>query len=154
MRHFLSASPKKILKTVFIGSTAMIAACSNAESDPNAIQTTEAQSKGLTVKHVDAQGAYALLSSNPTVTVLDIRSPKEIRDGHIDGAVFANFFDEDFEQQLTRLDRNKPYIVHCKGGGRSTKALTVLEDLGFTDITHMDGGLDDWKRDALPLTKL
>ncbi len=145
MRHILNA--------ILVGTTAMISACSGAETGTSTIQNTETHLSGLRVKHVGAQDAHALLSSNPKVIILDIRSPKEIKDGHIKGAVFANFFDKDFKQQLTRFDRNTPYIVHCKRGGRSTKALAVLEELGFTDITHMDGGLDDWKRDALPLIK-
>lgn len=105
------------------------------------------------MKHVDAKCAQALLSANPEALVLDIRAPKEISGGHIEGAVFVNFFDKDFKHQLRRLDRDAPYIVHCKGGGRSTKALAVLSDLGFKNITHMHGGLDDWKREALPLMK-
>lgn len=130
-----------------------ITACGQANTEATHAQDNGQASSAFKVAHVDAQGAHALLASKPDTVVLDIRSPKEIEDGYINGAVFANFFDEDFAQQLTKFDRNTPYIVHCKGGGRSTKALTTLEALGFTNVTHMDGGLDGWKREKLPLTK-
>lgn len=151
MRQILNSRPQIILKTIFLGAAAMMTACSGAKTNTSQSQTP--QTSSLTVMHVDAHGAQALLSSNPKAVVLDIRAPKEIKTGHIEGAVFANFFEEDFEEQLTRLDKSTPYIVHCKGGGRSTKALSVLAELGFTDITHLDGGLDGWKKAKLPLTK-
>lgn len=112
-----------------------------------------AESALRAAKHVDVQGAYALLSKNPNAVVLDVRTPKEIAGGYIEGAVFADFFDDNFTEQLTKLDRDTPYLVHCKSGGRSTKALTRMSELGFTNITHMDGGLDGWKRENLPLTR-
>lgn len=153
MRHIVNISTKTILKAIFVGSTVMLISCSDSKTDAKPAQAANTQSKSLVVKHVDAHGAQALLSANPQVVVLDVRSPKEIEDGHIEGAVFANFFDDDFKQQLTRFEKDTHYLVHCKGGGRSTKALATLEELGFTNITHMDGGLDDWKRADLPLSK-
>ncbi len=101
--------------------------------------------------HVDAMGARKLLATATETIVLDVRTQKEIDGGYIEGAIFANFYEEDFAQKLSKLDRNKPYLVHCKGGGRSTKTLGLLKDLGFTNITHLDGGLDGWKRAKLPL---
>jgi len=59
---------------------------------------------------------------------LDIRTPEEIEKGHIPDAIFSDFQSNDFSEKLSKLDRNTPYIVHCAGGGRSTKALKVLEE--------------------------
>lgn len=143
--------PLKLILMTAVGST--IIACWQAKTEAIPVQGNGSVSTAFNVTHVEAQGAYALLASKPDTVVLDIRSPKEIKDGYIEGAVFANFFDVDFAEQLTKFDRNTPYIVHCKGGGRSTKALTTLKELGFTNITHLDGGLDSWKRRKLPLTK-
>lgn len=101
--------------------------------------------------HVDAQGAYELLISNPQTIVLDIRTSKEISNGYIEGAKFVDFYDDDFAQHLSKLDREAHYIVHCAIGGRSSDALTIFKKLGFTNITHMDGGIRSWKRKKLPL---
>lgn len=137
----------KLLVSIVIGTSLALTGCSEA-SETNSTVTTE---NNWSVTHVDAQGAHALLASQPGTLVLDIRTPREIEGGYIESAIFADFSHNDFEAQLTALDKETPYIVHCKGGGRSTKALSTLEKLGFKNITHMDGGLDDWKRAKLPL---
>jgi len=82
---------------------------------------------------------------------LDIRTPKETNRGHIEGAVFADFFENDFKENLSKLDKEKPYLITCGSGGRSTRALTTLEELSFTNITHLDGGMKDWNKADLPV---
>ena len=147
----------RTLKLSVMGSLAAavmtLTACGGETSTPKTTTSSSAAVSEFQVKHVDAKRAHALLTSQPEAVILDVRTPEEIKDGHIEGAVFANFYDEDFAQQLTKLNRDIPYIVHCRSGGRSTKALNALEELGFTNITHMDGGINGWKRKNLPLTK-
>ena len=144
---------KPILITTLASAALTMTACGQAKTETKTAPVNVPAGSVLKVGHVDAKGAQALLAAKPETVVLDIRSPKEIEGGFIEGAVFANFFDKDFSEQLTKLDRETPYIVHCKGGGRSTKALTTLSELGFTNVTHMDGGLDGWKSEKLPLVK-
>ena len=129
------------------------ASCTRANTGDSRAQVTEQASPQFHVTHVDAVGAQALLKTKPDAIVLDIRTPKEVAKGHIEGAVFADFYADDFAEQLTRLDKETHYVVHCGSGGRSTKALSTLEELGFTNITHMDGGLRDWNKANLPLTQ-
>lgn len=151
MTFFLNVNPKTVVIAALAGTSLMLSACSAAQTEAKTNSSEAAQR--LQVKHVDAQGAQALLLANPDAVVLDVRTPKEIEDGHIQGAVFADFLGGNFKENVSRLDKSAPYIIHCKGGGRSTKALSILETMGFTNITHMDGGLDGWKRADLPLTR-
>lgn len=138
---------------LLISAACAAAACSQAETKAPSTQTTEATQTVWQAAHVDAKGASALLSSHPEIIVLDVRTPGEIQNGHIQGAIFADFNSSEFESQLAELDRTAPYIVHCHSGGRSTKALTALEEMGFTNITHMDGGISGWNKADLPLTR-
>ncbi len=146
----------RAIRITVISCALIVAGCGPASSQSTAQKTDAPALKQApvksAVKHVNAQEASSLLATVPETIVLDVRTPKEIKGGHIEGAKFANFYDADFAEQLTKLDRQTPYLIHCKGGGRSTKALTTLKELGFTNITHMDGGLDGWKREKLPLT--
>ena len=137
----------QILISIALGTTLVLTGCSNADQTESGA-TAEAS---WSVAHVDAKGASALLMSQPETIILDIRTPEEVEEGYIDGAVFADFSQADFEAQLTKLDPSAAYIVHCRSGGRSTKALTTLEKLGFTNITHMDGGIKGWTQAKLPL---
>ena len=98
------------------------------------------------VKHVDAAQARALLASNPDIVVLDVRTKGEYNRGHIDGAIRNNYFSFKFKKRLRELDKTKPYLVHCKSGHRSMGAVKIMVKEGFTDITHLDGGYDAWKK--------
>ena len=55
------------------------------------------------------------------------------------------------------MDRNKPVIVHCRSGGRSTESLEIFRELGFKNVYHLDGGImgKDWVRthQASPMRK-
>ena len=103
--------------------------------------------------HLQAQQAAQWLESDKNVVVLDIRTADEFRTGHLKNAVNVDYTAPDFEQQLAKLDRSKPYLLHCALGGRSTKALPVLQKLGFKDVRHLDGGIQAWQNAKLPVVK-
>lgn len=105
------------------------------------------------VKHVDAPATEKLLSEKEAPSVIDLRTPEEFKEGHIDKAQNIDFLAEDFEKNLAKLDKNKPYLVHCQSGGRSTKALVTFEKLGFKHIYHLDGGYKAWAKAKKEETK-
>lgn len=142
---------KQMLLSIGVGALLAFGGCSQAKSSDEVQTEIGAKTIRFQVSHVDAQGASGLLTTKPNTVVIDIRTPGEIEEGYIAGAIFADFSEADFENQLSKLDRDASYIIHCKSGGRSTKALSTLNKLGFKNIIHMDGGLDDWKRAKLPL---
>jgi len=98
----------------------------------------------LTVVDISAVEVRELLKSEDAPTIIDIRTDKEYQQSHIKGALLIDFFSEEFATQLDQLDKDAPYILHCKSGGRSTKALKTLEELGFTKVYHMNKGILDW----------
>lgn len=104
------------------------------------------------VTHVDAEAASKLVDAKK-VKVIDVRTPEEFQEGHIDGALNIDFHSKDFATQLGKLDKDQAYLVHCGAGGRSTSALPTLEQLGFTKIYHLDHGLKAWKSAGKPVTK-
>lgn len=128
-------------------STATLTACQPAEKTQ-----TPAAAQTLEIKHADAAKASEYITSTDGVVVLDIRTPAEVSQGHIAGATAIDFKSAEFAQEIAQLDRNTPYVVHCASGGRSTKSLKVFKKLGFTNVTHLDGGIKGWKAAGLPLT--
>ncbi len=110
------------------------------------------------VKHVDASTAAKILAESAKapekpVIVIDVRTPEEFSGGHIKGAKNVDLASPDFKKELAKLDPAKTYLVHCAVGGRSTRSLSVLSELGFKSIIHLDGGLNTWKEAGLPLEK-
>ena len=90
-----------------------------------------------------------ILNSKSAVQVIDVRSIDEYDKEHIKGAKVIDVRKSDFESQLAKLDRKKPYILHCRSGSRSSKALKVFKKLGFSKVYHMNDGMIDWKKAGL-----
>ncbi|RIV23350.1 rhodanese-like domain-containing protein [Fibrisoma montanum] len=104
-------------------------------------------------KNLTPQQAAQLLKESPGVVILDVRTPTEFSSGHIKGAINVDYNSPTFQQQVARLDKTKPYLVHCAVGGRSTQSLPILQKLGFTNVRHLDGGVKAWQQAGLPLVK-
>lgn len=108
--------------------------------------------KAADVVHVDAEGGGKLVADGK-VTVLDVRTPDEYKEGHIAGAKNIDFTEGDFETKAGELDKSKSYLVHCASGRRSTASLEVLQKLGFKRLYHLDGGFNGWKKSGNPVEK-
>ncbi len=106
------------------------------------------------VYHVNAVEAHSLLSNSKTVQVLDVRTPREFQQGHIEGAINVDYYADDFAEQLTALDPNIEYLIHCRSGVRSGKSLAILKSVGIKKLIHLDGGIKAWLSSGFPLTAL
>jgi rhodanese-related sulfurtransferase len=98
--------------------------------------------------------AYELIKnqdSNHKLVILDVRSPGEFSDEHIENAENLDYNSKNFKIKVNELDKNKKYLVYCHSGMRSSRAVKEMEKLGFTDIKNISGGIKKWKRNGLPL---
>lgn len=98
------------------------------------------------VKDISGEEAVALLSAENRPTVIDIRTPEEFAEGHIEGAQLIDYKANDFEEKVAKLDRDKAYLFHCKSGGRSKQSLGTWEELGFQKLYHLDSGFLGWEK--------
>lgn len=85
------------------------------------------------------------------VITLDVRTPGEFNDGHIEGALLIDFQSGNFENEIASLDKSKTYAVYCRSGNRSGKAVKVMSDAGFPNLYNLNGGVIDWVSAGLPL---
>ena len=77
--------------------------------------------------------------------VIDVRTEDEWNSGHIKNSKCLDIFREDFKDKITKLDKDVKYLVHCKSGGRTRKAIEMMEELRFTDLNIIDGDLLAWR---------
>lgn len=108
------------------------------------------------VRDLDAQKARQMIQESKigkSLVIIDVRSPQEFAEGHIDGAINVNVNDPEFENNLEKLDRNQTYLVNCRSGHRSLKACSIMADKGFGKVYNLFGGLNEWIGDGLPLVK-
>lgn len=97
-----------------------------------------------TVTLVNAEASEQLIESTRDLVVLDVRTPEEVADGALPGAINIDLSSPEFTRQVAELDRNVPYFVYCRSGNRSAQAVRIMQDLGFTEIYELDGGILDW----------
>ncbi len=85
------------------------------------------------------------------VVTLDVRTPGEFAEGHIEGAQLIDFQGGNFENEISSLDKNATYAVYCRSGNRSGQAVKVMHDAGFHNVYNLNGGVIDWANAGLPL---
>ena len=85
--------------------------------------------------------------------ILDVRTPEEFAEGHLSGAMNLNVLGPDFERQVGTLDREKSYLVYCRTGNRSARAIQAMDRLGFRSVYHMFEGIVAWQKKGFPLSK-
>lgn len=83
--------------------------------------------------------------------VLDVRTPEEFTESHLPDARNIDYKNEAFKDSIQTLDKSKPYYVYCKSGVRSGKAAEIMREMGFTRVYNMEGGIDAWKKEGMPL---
>lgn len=84
-----------------------------------------------------------------TVTLLDVRAATEFNEGHI--AQAEHRFLGKLIRELGAIDKSKPIVAQCLGGGRSAIATSILQRAGF-EVTNMEGGYRAWVGAKLPTT--
>ncbi len=123
---------KKLI--ALIGSILLLAGCSSTSSAID-LSVTEFSSK----------------VAEAGVITLDVRTPGEYAEGHLEGARLIDFQSGNFENEISTLDKNATYAVYCRSGNRSSQAVKVMHDAGFHNVYNLNGGVIDWANAGLPL---
>lgn len=87
----------------------------------------------------------------PDVQLVDIRTPKEYALGYIEKSQNIDFYNPEFVQTITKLNKEKPIAIYCKSGERTKDALKALENEGFKMIYTLNGGLIMWEKQGYTL---
>ena len=86
---------------------------------------------------------------NGEATILDVRGSAEYADGHIPGAMSIPL--GYLSQRMDEIPADKPVVVHCQTGVRSSIAASVLERLGRTDVRNYMGSYEGWSSAGKPV---
>ncbi|MFO7742817.1 MAG: SulP family inorganic anion transporter [Anaerolineae bacterium] len=98
------------------------------------------------VPQIEAEELWKALRGNEPPLVVDVREPREYDRAHIPEARLIPL------PQLLRdsqVPRDRPVVLVCRGGRRSTRAAAVLRDRGFENVRALEGGLQAWERENL-----
>jgi rhodanese-related sulfurtransferase len=102
--------------------------------------TQVAEATGL----VDSERAEELIGSADGLIVLDVRTPEEFAEGGLPGAILIDINSPSFTSEVEQLDTTVPYLVYCRSGNRSARAVEIMQDLGFGEIYELADGIQAW----------
>jgi len=115
------------------------------------IQETPAQ----IIESITPEEAFTLIQENqdnPDFVIIDVQTPEEFVNRHIENAINIDYRSETFRDELNQLDKNKTYLIYydCACGGIDRKALNMMAELNFSEVYKISGGLDRWEAEGFP----
>ncbi len=116
---------------------------------------TDSETKPQIIKNITVEEAHTIIQNNENsnnVAIIDVRTPEEFNQEHIQDASNIDFYSDNFKDELNKLDKTRTYVIHCRSGGRSSQALDIMRELGFREVYNM-GGIIQWKEKGFPTTK-
>ncbi|MCY4524014.1 MAG: rhodanese-like domain-containing protein [Halobacteriovoraceae bacterium] len=106
----------------------------------------------MSIKFIGAVELKEKLDKGDKIILVDCREENEWKEGHISQAKlyplsnFSLFMDE-------MKDKDAEIIIHCKMGGRSMKALLLLQEQGYGNLTNLEGGISGWVEHGYPVSR-
>lgn len=79
------------------------------------------------------------------VELIDVRTLPEYKMEHINPCRNIDFKAKDFSDKVKYLDKSRTYILYCKSGKRSKKALSIMSKMGFENLYSLSGGIQSWE---------
>ena len=107
-----------------------------------------ADARATAVPEITPSELARRLAHGDDVELLDVREPHEWEIARIQGARLIPL--GSLAEALTTLDRTREIVVHCKGGSRSARAVRLLLDAGFANVSNLAGGITRWSEEVDP----
>uniref|UniRef100_UPI004047C264 rhodanese-like domain-containing protein n=1 Tax=Algoriphagus sp. TaxID=1872435 RepID=UPI004047C264 len=120
---------------------------SKTESSNTANPTQTASNSFVTLT------AQEFATKSPTGTVIDVRTQGEIAQGKIEGAVELDYYRGDFMDQVSQISKDQEVYLYCAVGARSEEAARMLIQQGYTRVYHLQGGIQAWYQEGLPVVR-
>ncbi|QWW20722.1 rhodanese-like domain-containing protein [Schaalia sp. 19OD2882] len=101
------------------------------------------------------ESSSASQSSSPAAStvLLDVRTPEEFAEGHLEGATNIDVQSPDFADKIAALDKDADYTLYCRSGRRAGQAKALMEQAGFTKVSNAGGVEEASKALNLPITR-
>ncbi|MFJ8460439.1 rhodanese-like domain-containing protein [Lysinibacillus xylanilyticus] len=94
------------------------------------------------MKETLAKEVQQTIERGQALNLIDVRELDEVESGHIPGIIHIPLGLLEF--RMHELNKNEPYVIVCRSGGRSGNATRFLESQGF-DVSNMVGGMLAWE---------
>jgi rhodanese-related sulfurtransferase len=123
---------------VLVVALAIILAISNLSGNSQSLSSEVSVKEAQTMV---ANGAF----------LLDVREQSEWDEGHVQGATLIPL--GELSSHLDELPKDKTIVVMCRTGHRSAQGRNILLAAGFTQVTSMSGGINEWISEGNPVVE-
>ena len=103
------------------------------------------------LKDISVEEMQSLLKIDD-VQLVDVRTPEEFKAGYIANAQNIDYYSPTIDEDILKLDKNKPVIVYCRSGKRSRDCSEKLLEAGFQKIYNLEGGIIQWEHEGKEIT--
>ena len=93
---------------------------------------------------INSEQLTDMIDKGQNMLLLDVRTPEEVADGKISDALEIDFYGDNFEAEIDKLDKGKHYVVYCRSGVRSANSVALMKEKGFSKCTNLKGGYNAW----------
>lgn len=101
------------------------------------------------INEISIDEVYALRSNNEDFHLIDVRDHDEYLAGNIENSIHISRGWLEFKIQNYVSDHNAKIVLYCGSGARSAFCAQRLNQLGFTDVYSMKGGIKGWAQSGL-----
>ncbi len=130
---------KKNIIFGFLSFSLLLTGCLNGQNKPSDIL-------------LSAEEFSKKINETAGLTIIDVRTPDEFSQGHIQNALNINWNSDEFDNEIALLDKSKAVFVYCLSGGRSSNAAEKMRELGFKQVFELNGGMMKWRGMNYPET--
>jgi hydroxyacylglutathione hydrolase len=117
----------------------------------NGLQSLEPRPELIVItERLSSQFAAELMSASQPPVVIDVRAPREREQKHIEGSLSIPL--NHLSERAQELPKDRPLLVYCAGGYRSSIAASLLQKHGFGRVSEIAGGLAAWEVAKLPVS--
>ncbi|MBW2630724.1 MAG: rhodanese-like domain-containing protein [Deltaproteobacteria bacterium] len=131
---------------VLLFTLSLSAACLAGMTDKDFVKEAK-----KTVTEISVADAKAAMDSGKVDVVLDCRTAKEFKKGHLPKAINLQRGLLEFKATKKIPNKNASIICYCKSGGRSCLSTCTLGKMGYTNVKSMDGGWKAWLKAGYPI---
>ena len=105
------------------------------------------------MEDVSNDAFLALMADKPDALLLDVRTPEEWNEGHLEGAAHADYWGDEaaFQAAMDAIPRDRPVLVYCAGGGRSGLTAKELIKAGHQEVYNLENGISGWISEGHPV---
>jgi rhodanese-related sulfurtransferase len=141
------------MKTTFLSGLLILTGLYACQPSSTTQSTTTEGTTQTSAASVFTLNAQEFATKSTSGTIVDVRTSGEVAQGKIEGALVIDFYSSDFLEQVSQISKDQEIYLYCAVGARSEEAARMLIQQGYTKVYHLQGGIQGWSQQGLPITR-